>query len=92
MAFGLQVWDSGGVKRLDVSDSITRIIDVFTTTTTSSTGSRTYTSLPSGRTWVYFFRAGGGNYVPNVTVSGNSVQWAYASTTRIPVVVYVGAF
>ncbi len=92
MAFGLQVWDSGGIKRLDVSDSITRIIDVFDIGTGSATGSRSYTSLPAGRTWVYFFKAGGGDYVPNVIVNGNNIEWNYANTTRVGVTVYVGAF
>jgi len=92
MAFGLQVWDSGGIKRLDVSDSITRIIDVFTISTSAASGTRSYTNLPSGRTWVYFFKDGGGDYVPNVVVSGNNVNWNYANTTRVPVTVYVGAF
>ena len=92
MAFGLQVWDSGGVLRLDVSDSITRVIDVFTISTGSASGSRSYTNLPAGRTWLYFFQPGGGDYVPSVVVNGNNVEWSYASTTRVSVTVYVGAF
>lgn len=92
MAFGLQVWDSGGVLRLDVSDSITRIIDVFNISTSAASGTRSYSNLPSGRTWVYFFQPGGGDYVPNVVVSGNDINWSYSTTTRTAVTVYVGAF
>ena len=92
MTMGLQVWNSSGVQTLDVTDSITRIIDTFSISTSSGSGTRSYSNLPSGRTWVYFFSPTGGSFLPTISISGNNINWFYPSSTRVGVNVFVGVF
>lgn len=97
MSFGLQVWDSGGNKMLDVSDSLTKTIATFTTGT--SNGSATYSELSGGRPWVAAYRLPTSTATQYgaalVSVSGTTVSWTFGglpSGNRASMRVFVGIY
>jgi hypothetical protein len=97
MAYGLQIFDSSGNKTLDVSDSLTKTIATFVTST--SNGSATYAELAGGRPWVAAYRVPTSTATQYgaaiVTVSGTTVSWSYyslASGNRAPMRVFVGIY
>jgi len=85
MAFGLQVWNSSAQKILDITDSITRFIDIFDIGTGSQTGSASYSALSTGRPYITYFRlpsnAGTRYSVPYVYVSGTTINWDFGSVS-----------
>jgi hypothetical protein len=97
MALGLQTFDSAGNKTLDISDSLTKTIATFVTTT--SNGSTTYAQLAGGRPWVAAYRVPGSSATQYgaaiVSVSGTTVSWSYytlPSGNRAPMRVFVGIY
>ena len=97
MALGLQIWDSSGNNTLNVSDSLTKTIATFTTST--SNGSAVYADLAGGRPWVAAYREPTSSATQYgaalVSVSGTTVSWTYgsiASGNRSPMRVFVGIY
>lgn len=97
MALGLQIWDSSGNNTLTVSDSLTKTIATFTTSTSNS--STTYADLAGGRPWVAAYREPTSSATQYgaalVSVSGTTVSWTYgsiASGNRAPMRVFVGIY
>jgi len=92
MALGIKVWNASGNVILDSTDSITRVIDVFSISSSTASGSRTYTNLPAGRVWFQYYAPTGGDYLPSITISGNVVSWVYNSSFRTNANVILGVF
>jgi len=97
MTYGLQIFDSSGVNTLNVSNSLTKTIATFVTTT--SNGSAVYPLLSGGRPWVAAYRVPTSTSTQYgaalVSVSGTTVSWTYgsiASGNRAPMRVFVGIY
>lgn len=97
MALGLQIFDSSGNNTLTVSDSLTKTIATFTTTT--SNGSVSYSELAGGRPWVAAYREPTSSATQYgaalVSVSGTTVSWTFGSIpsgNRAPMRVFVGIY
>lgn len=92
MAFGLRIKDAAGAIQVQYTDSLPRIVAEFYTGT--SDGAVNIPELSGAASSTYFVL--GGNQIasflnmPEITISGTVVSWAFVSATeRVSVLVAV---
>lgn len=75
MPVGFEAWDEFGNLIVGVNDRITRILGVFQTTTSPSSGSIVDPRLLEGVPFYQMINFGWTRFYPSVTISGDTISW-----------------
>ncbi|WP_040263652.1 hypothetical protein [Pseudomonas massiliensis] len=94
MSYGLNVWDGNGKLTLGLSDSISRLLG--TVQTTKGLNGSISADFSKGRPWAQILNTGvtGASVTPQVTISGNTLSWAYTGNASmyVSVVILYGVY
>ena len=85
MSQGIEVWNASGQKILSVTDSITRVLGVYTIDATQQSGNITVSGITAARGWSFALRtysaSSGGGFtaycLPDITIGNDYVQYQY---------------
>lgn len=80
--FGLEIYNPSGVKKLSVTEALTKYVGIITLPQNSNNGSQVFAELAGGRPWASVLRTStdpGLWVVPLVTFSGTTVIWTFPS-------------
>ena len=83
MAFGLEIYNSSGVKTLQVTESLTKYVGTISLGQNWSNGSTVMANLAGGRPFATVLRTStdpGLWYTPMVTFSGTTVFWSHGAS------------
>jgi hypothetical protein len=80
MAFGLEVYNTSGVKMLSVTEALTKYVGVITLGQNANSGSQVFADLAGGRPFAEVLRTStdpGLWATPVISFSGTTVYWTF---------------